>query len=243
LNLSSGRHEDSERPRFRALSAVLGSVLLLVGGCFGGEEEPEGVTSVSEKLDTDDPCVFVDMDGASSVLFSASPTEGQTEEIQDSYIGCSDRLRITVDGQEVGSMEIVAQVFASSETGSGGEAPTADEIEWFQPGGQQELNEVTESSVDPLAETWDSGESYVLDGLFRNRDLYIVGAWGEANGFEFGVSFKVTAEQEYFDEPLVYNEYCNATDLSTGCIISSDDLYQWMTGEYLQSIAVKLSKK
>jgi hypothetical protein len=245
LNLIGSRNENSDRPlRSIGVSVLLASVMLLVAGCFGGEEGPEDEKSTLERLGTDDPCAFVDLANASSVLFGSSPGDGQAEEIQDSYIGCSNRLGIKVEGQEVGSMDLVAQVFERSGTGSPGDnTPTADQIEWFKPAGQEEFNEVTESSVNPIDGSWDAGEAYVLDGLFRNRDLYIVGAWGEVNGFEFGVAFKVTAEQEYFDQPLVYNEYCNETDLNAGCIVSSDQLYQWMTSEYLPSVAAELVGK
>ncbi|MFC3491786.1 hypothetical protein [Glycomyces rhizosphaerae] len=199
-----------------------------------------------ELLATDDPCAFLDMDGASGVLFGDSLAEGQTEEINETNVGCSDRLSIMHDGEETGSLEVVSRVFVQSDsedTSDSDEAPSSGQIEWFYPEGQEELNEVIESSVTPVSDTWNAGDAYLLDGIFRNRDLYIVGAWGEVNGFEYGIAFKVTAEQEYFDQPLLYNQYCDATNLNSGCIISSDVLYQWMTAEYLPTILEKLDKK
>lgn len=247
MDLPVYRLEDTARRRFRnlTLSSVLASALLLTGGCFGGEDESQGDQSVSEKLGAEDSCAFMDMEGASAALFGDSPPEGQTEEVQNDYLGCTNRLSIIVDGQEVGEMELAARVFDNSESESSNDSedvPTDDRIEWFYPENQESSNEVIESSADPLSGTWGAGDSYTLDGIFRNRDLYIVGAWGEVNGFEFGVTFKVTAEQEYFDQPLLYHEYCDATDLNSGCIVSADVLHQWMTSQYLPSILDRLSE-
>lgn len=240
-----GSKDSTRVDRPRILSAILGSTLMILSGCFGGEDRENEESSISDRLGTADSCAFTDIEGVADVLFGATPGEGQTEEIQNDYFGCNDRLDIIVDSQEVGSMSVLAQVFANPEvenSGSADEMPLVDHLEWFQPGSMEEVNEVIDSSVKPISGSWSSGESYLLDGIDLKGDMYIVGAWGEVNGFGFGVAFKVTAEQEYYDQPLVYNEYCDATDLSTGCIISSDQLYLWMTSEYLPSIAARLSE-
>jgi hypothetical protein len=241
-----GTESSTRIDRPHILSAILGSTLLILAGCFGGEDGSNEESSISERLATADPCAFTDIEGTAGVLFGESPGEGQTEEIQDTYFGCSDRLSINVDGQDVGSMSVVSQVFADPEVEDSdvaNEIPLVDHIEWFRPGSMEELNEVIDPYVEPISEPWNSGESYLLDGLFRNRDMYIVGAWGEVNGFGFGIAFKVTAEQQYYDQPLVYNEYCDATDLDSGCIVAADVLYRWMIQEYLPQIADKLSMK
>ena len=41
----------------------------------------------------------------------------------------------------------------------------------------------------------------------------------------FGVTFRIVAEQEYYDQPLKYHEYCDVTDLETDCLVSSDVLH------------------
>lgn len=226
--------------RIGAVLAV--TTLFVLSACISSDGPVGEDGNVSETLGSSRPCELLGIGGASEVVFGSGAVAGWTEQADDHRIGCDGRLSLMEGDDEVGSIDFTARVLATgqAEPEEGG-AASYDALDGFQPTGQSDLNEILASAVDPISSEWDEGETYELDGLFRNRDLYIVGAWGQTSDFAVGVSIRFTAEQEYYDQPLVHHEYCESTDLVSGCLIEADVLYEWLTEEYLPAVFDRLS--
>lgn len=242
--LGSSRSDSRIASRRVGVVVVMVSALV-VGSCsWGGEsDENRDDTPVSESLGTDHLCEFVDVGEVERVFFGDIIEDDLKEMSGDDFLGCDQYLSIEQGDDETGSLDFTFRVFSDTDSKArptGDWMTEKDDIGWFSTEAQSDANEVIDSSIEPVSDEWDDGEVYVLDGLYRNRDLYIVGGWGRIGDLQFGVAFKLTAEQEYFDQPLVYHEYCDATDLESDCLISSDVLYEWMSSEYLPAVLDRL---
>lgn len=229
----------------RAGVTLCASAMLLMSGCVGSEpsDRIENSLPVIEVLDDEDPCEFFDHSEVNAVLFGEAPSEEMEHETHDDLFGCSDELGIIENQEEVGRIRFNARVFdidRQRSIDSIFEVATRDQLAWFKPENQELMQEIEATSAEPIAGGWQDGETYVLDGFANKRDLYVVGAWGETEELQFGVTFSMSAEQVRYELPLVYHEYCKVTNLSEGCLISSEALYLWFTEAYLPYIENRL---
>ncbi|SDD18028.1 hypothetical protein [Glycomyces harbinensis] len=224
--------------RARRILAV--AALLAAGACLPSDRSADEDRDLSEMLGDDRPCAWLDVADASDTVFGDGPAVDWSEQSDERHLACDGRLSLIEGDDEVGTIDFTVRVFDADEPAPEGAGASYDRLDGFRPAGQEDLNEILTPQVDPIATDWDEGETYELEGLFRNRELYIVGAWGEHSDVAVGVSFRFTAEQEYYDQPLTYHEYCETTDVASGCLIDADDLYAWMTDEYLPAILDRL---
>ncbi|THV41413.1 hypothetical protein [Glycomyces buryatensis] len=212
-----------------------------LSACFGSNDTTDKGNDTSEIIDQVQPCELLNTSDASDVVFGEGLTESWSEKSEKDFIGCDNQIALLEGEEEVGSIDFTARVFTGDSVEPGGASASYDNLGGFQSSGQADMNEVLTSSIDPISSDWSDGEVYLLNGLFRNRELYIVGAWGETQDFAVGLSIRVTAEQDYYDQPLTYHKYCDSTDLGTDCLISAEVLNEWMTKSYLPAVLEQLS--
>jgi len=219
---------------------VVPTALLATGACFSSEDPRSEVEPVSAVLAYDSPCELIDINGSSETVFGADSDVEWSEETTGEFSECRGHLVLMEEDEETGSIDFLVRLFdrdnLEPEGSHGG-------IGRFQLSGQAENDEILDwPIVQPIGPRWDGGETYMLDGMGLSRDVSIVGSWGKAEDFAVGVSFRFAAKSDFYDENLVYHQYCDTTDLASDCLISSETLYQWMDTEYLPALLERLSE-
>ncbi len=183
---------------------------------------------------------MLDISDASNMVFGAdSTTADWSEEATGEFSECHGYLPLTEGNEEVGGIDFLVRVFDASDLepeGSNGG------IGRFQLSGQAAVNDILDWKVRPIITRWTGGETYELDGAYFSKDVYVVGGWGKAEDFAVGVSFRFTADAENYTEDLIYHQYCDATDLASDCLISSDVLFQWMKTDYIRALFESLTE-
>ena len=94
---------------------------------------------------------------------------------EDDFIGCNDRVTLTEEGEDVEDIDFIARIFTTDASESEAAIPSYDQPEGFRVEGQGDINEIIDSTVNPISSEWDAGETYVLDGLDLGSDLYVAG--------------------------------------------------------------------